>query len=266
MNRKIALFIMTIFIITPVLAIADTSNEAMASAISEGTVSAEAGVSVSADEASALASAYAGSSSNVASSITEVVASGQNVASYSFSISDNTGSIAGSAGTAVGNLIALFSRSIAVGRNVYAEGSATITASQMASAGVMTQTMPLENGLYQITVQAVGSGEGDATGTVYTIAWAIEDPPASIHPVARPTAISGFVFGHSDIERYLHFKNQLATSNDTNITNRAKYWLEVLPWTEYGMTQQEFEDKYINNSYYMNFTIDQYLRLQAQEK
>jgi len=38
--------------------------------------------------------------------------------------------------------------------------------------------------------------------------------------------------------------------------------METMTWTEYGLTQQEFEDKYINNSYYRNFTLQQYKKLQ----
>lgn len=242
-----------------------TQTEADAGSIAFGTISANAGVSVSADETVASAMSHAGSSSEIAASIANVATSGQKVESYSFSISDNTGSIAGSAGTAVGDLIYLFSQSTAIGKNVYAEGEAKVTASQSAFARVMTQTIPLENGLYQISVQATANGVEDASGTVYTIAWAIYPPVQEESVIVQHRSFSGFIFGHSDIERYLHFKNQL-NSNDTNITQRAKYWLETLTWTDYALTQQQFEQKYINNSFYMNFTIQQYMRLQAKVK
>ncbi len=244
----------------------ETETQADAGSTAHGTVSAGAGVSVSSDETVASASAHADSSSRIASSIADVVASGRKVESYSFSISDHTGSIAGSAGIAVGNLISLFSRSTATGRNVYGEGEAAVTASQSASAGVMTEVIPLENGLYQITVQASGDGAGDASGTVYTIAWALDQPlaPIQVQPVVvQQRSFTGFTFGHGDTERYLHFRNQIATSSNPVITDRAKYWLETIAWADYGLTQQEFEDKYINNSFYRNFTIQQYLKLKA---
>lgn len=248
----------------------ETQTEADAGSIASGTISANAGVSVSADETMASAMSHADSSSEIAASIANIATSGQKVESYSFSISDNTGSIAGSAGTAVGDLIYLFSQSTAIGKNVYAEGEAKVTASQSAFARVMTQTILLENGLYQISVQATANGVEDASGTVYTIAWAIYPPVQEESVIVEPVIVqhrsfSGFIFGHSDIERYLHFKNQL-NSNDTNITQRAKYWLETLTWTDYALTQQQFEQKYINNSFYMNFTVQQYMRLQAKAK
>lgn len=241
----------------------ETQTEADAGSIAFGTISANAGVSVSADETMASAMSHADSSSEIAASIANIATSGQRVESYSFSISDNTGSIAGSAGTAVGDLIYLFSQSTAIGKNVYAEGEAKVTASQSAFARVMTQTILLENGLYQISVQATANGVEDASGTVYTIAWAIYPPVQPV--IVQHRSFSGFTFGHSDVERYLHFKNQL-NSNDTNITQRAKYWLETLTWTDYALTQQQFEQKYINNSFYMNFTVQQYMRLQAKAK
>lgn len=246
----------------------ETQTQADAGSVAYGTISAGAGVSISADETGALAASHADSSSRIAASVADVIASGQNVESYSFSISDNTGSIAGSAGTAIGNLISLFSSSTAIGKNVYGEGEAEVTASESASAGVVTEIVPLENGLYQITVQASGDGMGDASGTVYTIAWAIESPaPVQVQPAAvEERSFTGFVFGHGDTERYLHFRYQLVTSNDTKITQRAKYWLEAMAWADYGLTQEEFEQKYINNSFYQNFTIEQYLRLQPKPK
>jgi len=264
-TKKILFIIVTLFSLLQIPCVLAEETQADADSYASGTTSANAGVSISSDETSASAEAYADSSSNIASSITDVIASGQNVEAHSFSVSDNTGSIASSVGTAIGNLISLFSESTATGKNVYGEGGAVVIASQSSSVGVTTNIISLENGMYQITIQAFGDGTGDASGTVYTIAWTLDQLPVivQVQPiVVQQRSFSGFVFGHGDTERYLHFKYQVATSNNTNITQRAKYWMETMTWTEYGLTQQEFEDKYINNSYYRNFTSQQYKKLQ----
>lgn len=57
-------------------------------------------------------------------------------------------------------------------------------------------------------------------------------------------AISGFVFGKGDIDRYCTFKLQLADS-DPNNDQRAKYFMrDVIAWADYGLTMQAFEAKY----------------------
>lgn len=64
-----------------------------------------------------------------------------------------------------------------------------------------------------------------------------------IYRAPRPGAMFGFLFGRSDIERYCRFKLQL-NDNQTENDARAKYYLNVITWDGYGLTEQQFEQKY----------------------
>lgn len=62
-------------------------------------------------------------------------------------------------------------------------------------------------------------------------------------PTSRPDAISGFVFGKSDIERYCTYKLQL-TDDDPNNDHRAEYYLGIIAW-DYGFKKKlDFENRY----------------------
>ena len=59
----------------------------------------------------------------------------------------------------------------------------------------------------------------------------------------RPDAISGFIFGKSDIERYCTYKLQMTDDNPDN-DHRAEYYLNIIAW-DYGFKDKsEFESKY----------------------
>lgn len=66
-----------------------------------------------------------------------------------------------------------------------------------------------------------------------------------IVPVKTPKqdAISGFIFGKSDIERYCTYKLQMTDDNPDN-DHRAEYYLNIIAW-DYGFKDRlNFESKY----------------------
>ena len=60
---------------------------------------------------------------------------------------------------------------------------------------------------------------------------------------SRPDAISGFIFGKSDLDRYCTYKLQLTDDNPGN-NHRAEYYLHIIAW-DYGFDDLiNFESKY----------------------
>jgi len=251
-GKDVTLGIVLIFLLA-VPTLADNEASADALAVAEGTSSASAGVLVGVDGGTAYAGSMAASGGSTDSSETIASAIGQNVAAVSVSLSDNHGTIAGSIAAAVGQIISLFSQATAIGSVVYGEAGAEVTAAQMASAGVITQTTPLDNGLYQVTVQASADGQGDASGSVYALAWAddasnylsnlLQPQPQPVVQPVQERNFYGFTFGKCDVQRYKHFWLQLR-DNSTENDVRARYWMEVIAWDSGERSPGDFEEKW----------------------
>lgn len=152
---------------------------------------------------------------------------------------------------AVAEQMHLTSRAFAQGKQVKGGGEAKLTSPQdkegYVSVSVITNAM--EHGVYSIEVVAevIGNGIGE------TLAWVWADNKDNVVVSQAPPQndfISGYIFGHSDSERYWHFKKQAllncydgVNESGFKICARAVYNMEIL-LDRNGENQTTFELKY----------------------
>lgn len=70
---------------------------------------------------------------------------------------------------------------------------------------------------------------------------------SAVIKVDNKGSFMGFTFGKNDTERYCFFKQQL-TDDDPDNDDRAKYYLWQIPWDNGGLSEEEFENKYLNGT------------------
>jgi len=148
----------------------------------------------------------------------------------------------------------LISRIYAQGKRVKGGGEATlITQShEEGYVGVQIITNAMENGMYSVEVisEVIGSGIGETFAWV----WADNIDENSVQTISQVSSsndyISGYVFGHSDAERYWHFKKQAILNcydgvdeSGFKTCQRAVYNMEILI-DDNSKNQTVFESKY----------------------
>ena len=128
-----------------------------------------------------------------------------------------------------------YARSIAtavagIGETIWAEAYASVSVSEdeaRAETEAYVGTDP-----NHIDKETNNGGDGDLNnGRTITV------------PTPRPNAISGFIFGKSDIERYCTYKLQTADDNPDN-DHRAEYYLDIIAWDNGFKKKLDFENKY----------------------
>lgn len=154
---------------------------------------------------------------------------------------------------AEGKEMVLESIAHAEGNKIKAGGSSKLEGTGGATVEIITDT--ISSGLYRVTVisRVIGTGIGET----YAWAWAeferLENSGGNSNNNAVSTSnnmIGGYIFGHSDAERYWHFKKQAISNcydgvneSEFNTCARAVYNMEVL-LDRNGETQSTFEYKY----------------------
>lgn len=64
-----------------------------------------------------------------------------------------------------------------------------------------------------------------------------------IQPIVKRDSMGGFIFGKGATERYCTFMSQL-DDNDSKNDDRARYFMNIIAWNDFGLTEKVFEQKY----------------------
>lgn len=215
------LFLSVLLLFTVIATAADTGT---GESSAEATTSSAGAIATATGDTATVSTQVVTSGDGASSSGTaEAIASDGATATATVEVWASYANIASAYASAIATAIAGIGETV----HAYAQADVSVSSDGTATASACTSAGSGDN-------NCISANDGNNGG---------ED--GKIVPVKTPKqmAISGFIFGKSDLERYCTYKLQLKDGNSEN-HNRAEYYLNIIAW-DYGFAQRQgFETKY----------------------